>query len=363
MSNQTQGRGGGRLSGRGRNNPPQQITYRGAIPSIGAYLTCAGKGPTANDTAIWASRIKDYSMSRFETNIDNIFGANGATGEFPTKEEPDQPDDEDDRVTYKIWEVAYQAKARFDERLVVEKTQLFGIMIGQMSEQSKDLIKETEIGREAFNLKDPLRLLKGAIQTHMTDSRLGAEQGLHKAQEYYNNLRMEPHETVSCYYQKMKSALTAVEEAHIRCTNDPILRMDDDMQQSIKFIYGLASQYSEFKSFYMNKLLPYPTTLDEAFTEASTFRINRADHIRHQNRVDMFVAGGRSGRGGRGGRGGRIPSTGKNHIKPICFNCGKDGHKAPECRSAAVDQSAQDVARAIAAQRTEAASSSPSSRK
>ena len=35
-----------------------------------------------------------------------------------------------------------------------------------MSEPSKDLIKETEIGREAFDNKDPLMLLKGAKQTH-----------------------------------------------------------------------------------------------------------------------------------------------------------------------------------------------------
>ena len=56
-----------------------------------------------------------------------------------------------------------------------EKIQLFVIMIGQISEPSKELIKETEIGQEAFDNKDPLMLLKGAIQTHMSDSRLGAE--------------------------------------------------------------------------------------------------------------------------------------------------------------------------------------------
>ena len=59
-------------------------------------------------------------------------------------------------------------------------------MIGQMSEPSKYLVKETEIGREAFDNKDPLMLLKGAIQTHISDSRLGAEQGLHKTQQVYN---------------------------------------------------------------------------------------------------------------------------------------------------------------------------------
>ena len=88
----------------------------------------------------------------------------------------------------KVWEATYVSKTRFDEKLAVEKTQLFGIMIGQMSEPSKDQIKETETGRVVFENKDPPILLKGRIQTHMSDSRLGAEQSLHKTQQVYNSL-------------------------------------------------------------------------------------------------------------------------------------------------------------------------------
>ena len=226
-------------------------------------------------------------MSNFETPIDGIFRANGATGEYPSRPEPELPEDEDDRVGFKVWEVAYVSKTRFDGKLAVEKIQLFGIMIGQMSEPSKDLIKETEIGREAFDNKDPLMLLKGAIQTHMSNSRLGAEQGLHKTQEVYNSLKMESGETVSGFYQKMKSSLAALEEAHSRCGNDPAHRMDDESQRTIKFIYDLSNSYSEFKGFYENKLLDFPDSLDSAFTEASTYRANRSDN--RVQRADVFL--------------------------------------------------------------------------
>ena len=130
---------------------------------------------SANKTAIWAGKIKDHAMSNFETPIDDIFRANGAKREYPSRPEPELPEDEDDRVGFKVSEVAYVSKTRFDEKLAVEKIQLFGIMIGQISEPSKELIKETEIGPETFDNKDPLKLLKGAIQTHMSDSRLGAK--------------------------------------------------------------------------------------------------------------------------------------------------------------------------------------------
>ena len=151
----------------------------------------------------------------------------------------------------------------------------------------------------------------------------------------------------------MKSSLSALEEAHTRCDNNPEQRMDDEPQRSIKFIQGLSSQYNEFKSFFENKLIAYPVTLDEAFTEASTFRINRVDQQRYAQRIDVFSARGRSGRGGRGGRG-KVTTAPDTSFKPICFNCGKEGHLKSVCRSNAVSTQEQEVARAVAAQRKEA---------
>ena len=126
--------------------------------------------------------------------------------------------------------------------------------------------------------------------------------------------------------------------------------MDDESQRTIKFIYGLSSSYSEFKGFYENKLLEFPENLDSAFTVASTYRINRHDN--KIQRADIFVTNGRAGRGNKG-RG--KPSQNTNVIRPICFNCGKDGHYKSVCRSTAVSEEEQQIAKAVAAQKKEAA--------
>ena len=88
MASQAAGRGGGRIGGRGLGSPPQQQN-RGLTPSIGAFQACSRKGPSANETAIWAGKIKDYAMSNFENPIDDILRANGATGEYPSRPEPE----------------------------------------------------------------------------------------------------------------------------------------------------------------------------------------------------------------------------------------------------------------------------------
>ena len=81
----------------------------------------------------------------------------------------------------------------------------------------------------------------------------------------------------------------------------------------------------------------------------------------------MFVANGRGGREGRGRSSNRNNnnSNAKSEFKPICFNCGTEGHESNDCRHPAVSKEDQDIAKAIAQQRKEAGSKSggPSGKK
>ena len=50
-----------------------------------------------------------------------------------------------DKIAYKKWELQLNSNTAFDQKFATEKTQIFGIMLGQMSDSSKDLTKECEI--------------------------------------------------------------------------------------------------------------------------------------------------------------------------------------------------------------------------
>ena len=69
--------------------------------------------------------------------------------------------------------------------------------------------------------------------------------------------------------------------------------MDDESQRTIKFIYGLSNAYAAFKGYFENKLLSFPESLIAAFTEASTYKTNRAEGNRTHRRSDIFVTSGK----------------------------------------------------------------------
>ena len=51
----------------------------------------AGNGLSSSQTATWCNRLKEYSIATFTTGVDEIFGANGSTGNFPTFEDLADP--------------------------------------------------------------------------------------------------------------------------------------------------------------------------------------------------------------------------------------------------------------------------------
>ena len=61
-------------------------------------------------------------------------------------------------------------------------------MLGQMSDASKDLINECDLGRDSFEDKCPVKLLKSIVLTRMANSRLGAEGSLYSCNDHYQQI-------------------------------------------------------------------------------------------------------------------------------------------------------------------------------
>jgi hypothetical protein len=123
-------------------------------------------------------------------------------GDYPQLQEPPLPNQDSAKFEIKKWEISY-AKYIKD----------FGLMVGQISENSKNRIKETDAGAIAVEQQDPRILLSAILSTHLTGNRLGAEHNLYKIEQAFSRYVMEPGDSLSFYYQRFRALLSGVQEA------------------------------------------------------------------------------------------------------------------------------------------------------
>ena len=371
-----QGRGRGYFGGRGgRGSPATPNHYRGNIPTIGAYLDLPpGKDIAHGAVTKWMGKMKEYAMTTYKSRVSMIFGADGTLGDYPVYALPDQPGADAsvyDTTIWKLERTEYQSNLKTLEQ---DKTNLYGAMLGQMSESSKTRIGEVLLGVEAGNEFEPRKLLQAILVTHIGDSTLGVQHQMYVITQRYNDLVMGSHENLSMYLTSTKSALTAIQQAYEMTGREGLDELYPEGQMAVKFILGLNNSYNEFKSFFTNGLKPWPDCLESAYQEAAKYNPKRAAGNSHaaMERANAFAMTGRGNKGGRGrypgGHNGRSapnarwvkdgadsPEGGKsdrgspigaytaNKSPPAgyrrgpCNNCGKYGHLAAECRGEPAD--------------------------
>ena len=78
-----------------------------------------------------------------------IFGADGILGEYPVYVLPDQPGEEASVYDRKIWELELIEYNKNIKTLEEDKGNLYGAMLGQMSDSSKIRAGEVQAGMEA----------------------------------------------------------------------------------------------------------------------------------------------------------------------------------------------------------------------
>ena len=347
------GRGHNGRGGRGMARPPPRT---GTVAAIGAYLDLLpGKEVNPGVVTNWVNKFREYVVTVCETSrINLIFGVDATLGDYPKLQEPKLPDETSTRFQIKMWEIAYAKFIKDVDRLETDKLKVFGLMMGQMSENSKNRVKETDAGSIAIEEQDPRLLLTAILATHLTDNRLGAEHNLYKIEQAFHRYLMEPGDSLAFYYQRFRALLSGVQEAYHRAKQDPPDNTYRDVQLALRFTIGLNSSYHAYKQYYEDGLKDWPENLTDAFSEAAKFRPRAAGSGSSGDvgRANAFAMRGRGRGRGRGrysgrGRGGDSrsgsygESTGSTSGGPseygtrkgTCHACGESGHYSFECRA------------------------------
>jgi hypothetical protein len=358
-----QGGGRGRF-GRKQGEPSKDSSKLGMKPEIGAYLDLArGKPADPGMVLHWLECLRVYIYANYDSKITEIIGSDGTLNEYPDILPPEVPPDDAGVVRMEDWKADKRKYRQEVEQLEKDCLKVFGLLLGQMSSESKSRIKEAPQGPRALADRDPLDLLSLVVATHMNNKRYGEGVNIITAEmDFYGN-KMLPHEDLLKYYTRFKTLLFVKSEAW-RMADIEHPELEDELQ-AIKFVLGLNANYSDYVFNFKNKVRPWPITLEEAQSDAGNYMLpGTKTGAQTQNppgdKRNVFAAnrGGKAGRGGRGGRGGQSEKTahegkgrsGTPHREREesphgekedtgygtrygnCNNCGDEGHYAYECK-------------------------------
>jgi hypothetical protein len=352
------GRGRGR-NGRGARGMARPPPRTGTVAAIGAYLDLVpGKEVNPGVVTNWVNKFREYIVTVCESpKINLIFGLDATLGDYPTLAKPITPAEDCSKFEMKIWEQSYSKYIKDLDRLEKDKAKIFGLMMGQMSDNSKNRVKETDMGAIAIDEQEPRLLLSSILATHLTDNRLGAEHNLYKIEQAFARYAMEPGDSLAFYHQRFRALLSGVQEAYSRAKIDTAENgIYRDVQLALKFTMGLNSSYGPYKQYYEDGLKDWPQTVPDAFAEASKFKPRSAGsgNPGDGGRANAFAMRGRGGgrargrysgrgRGGdnRGAHGADLSGTGGasggqseyGTRKGECHTCGEQGHYSFECRA------------------------------
>ena len=328
MSGRFYGRGRGR-SHSGRNNFHRggRITdveerlrrprsHTGLIPGLLTLHFSDGRS-NAHDMERFLDNMKNYCMANYFIGLDNIFEIGG---KYPTIEEPQMPSEED-RTTALVeaWKMKYKHFLEKKEKLESDKARLVGVIMGQMTAESKDRVQQTEDGRKAILEKDPLILVKQIRSTHLTSGNRTSGENLYFAQMRYNGIRMFEHgETIQQYMQRFDHEVDALKQAAEVAKEDgatPTAQM-----QALHFIKRLNREYNNFKDAYERHVVKKRAkNVKDALEAALTYGKNEPVIEQEIPRRGAYLTTPK-------------PNEYKGPWKPgNCSGCGQKGHWKRDC--------------------------------
>ena len=301
----------------------------------------------------FCEKLMIYTRSNeLSDDLDNIFKAENPG--FPIYPEPDEPEPAAGTVglseLQKIrYTKDYDIYTRKIERLGSDKKRLHGIIIGQLSESSKNQIKTTADGIKALEEeKDPLKLIKAIRATHLTHSLVDPKIAFFAAQSLYELIKMDDRDSLARHKEVLESAhsrLVSAASSAKEVYRDENFDVPSNSMLAVKFIMTLSHKYGAYKQKITRGEKDIPATVKEALEDVQKHGPEYAREVRTHERVN--VAKGKSGPGngdwakgkpgGNGDFGPRkklvpgVDGITLEKVKCLYRDCGEFGHMAKMC--------------------------------
>ena len=295
-----------------------------------------GRHVSAHEVQRYLEQFKTFCQQNYIAGLYQVFDS--AEPQYPDYEQPQQPEVFANSIEKKIWEIDYHRYRNDIDQLEKDSIKLQAAIWGNMSEESKDKVRQTTEGADAVRVgNDPLNLIRAIRSTHLTAGKIDDTQNLVAAEKQYLYTRMRDDETVDAYYRRFVAVVSSLTEAANRA--ERVERVPDGAMQAFHFMDGLSSAYSDYKSFNdMQMINPQaaPRSAHDVYEAVSRLSLSKVSSRQNAYRQGVFVSqansrGGRfsrhNGYNGRGG-GGRY---GYRSGRGACVICGDYSHWKNDC--------------------------------
>jgi len=144
---------------------------------------------------------------------------------------------------------------------------VYALIIGQLSQESLDKVRQMPNWDTFDNEGDPLELMKRLMATHLIRSGVDMERTKLEAREAFTRCRQQHNETIVQFKQRYDGRIAALKTLDEHILEEPAL--------AIGFIHKLDMRYHELRKDYENGLYDRVTSPAEAYELASNFVVER----------------------------------------------------------------------------------------
>lgn len=269
-------------------------------------------------------------MANFMPGFDRIFSL--VDPKYPEFEEAPAPEN-NGYVEVELWKLKIKTLHESKVRLNDQKPRAMGIILGQMSQGSIDLVRKVGEGARAIDEKDPLALVRTILSTHIGSGKTDNVLNLTTTEDSYHSMKMGYHENIEDFHRRFDAGHASYAEA-ARCAGKEASLPDDEML-AFHFVNKLSDRFGEYKSAVERKMVDRKKTVQEAYEAVVEFGTNKHggahDKPNEGRGNETNTRGAFTVRGGRGrGRGDEGRGRGRGG-RGACAICHKQGHWKNEC--------------------------------